>query len=162
MAKAVSVGAFICEDQAMTDPKATAMVLTPEEAGELQNEVAGLCIDAWQSQSLNPYEMGDIFLAWYEKKTAVLRQDLAASRQQAEEAHAREKAMRSEADQAQAGRMEWFNKHEALLDRLRVLERAVTLTLPLMQRYEGQGDGGMADFNIAMEALRRAAVAGAG
>ena len=47
----------------------------------------------------------------------------------------------------------------ALLARVERCERAVTLTLPLMQRYEGQGEGGMAEFNIAMQALHHASAA---
>lgn len=38
-----------------------------ELEGELQNEIAGLCIDAWQAERLSPYEMTDIFLEWLVK-----------------------------------------------------------------------------------------------
>ncbi len=44
-----------------------------------------------------------------------------------------------------------------LLAELARLRHAVSLVRPLMERYEGQGEGGTAEFNIAMQALHEAA-----
>lgn len=39
-------------------------------------------------------------------------------------------------------------------EKVATLEYAISLVTPLMRRYEGQGEGGTAEFNIAMQALR--------
>ena len=99
----------------MTDPKATAMVLGEDTVvralKDLKMKIGNRI--SYQDSCVLDYAIGGV---------STLQSDLAASRQQAEDSCVREKAMRSEADQAQAGRIEWFNKHNALLDRVLALE----------------------------------------
>lgn len=66
--RAGSILESLAKIQAEAEPQAQAVGTREQQVCDLQNEIAGLCIDAWRAERLSPDEMCDMFLSWMLKK----------------------------------------------------------------------------------------------